>query len=134
MSALTSVRVFSPFENRVVAATPSQAKILRQLRRTMDVYTAAAPERIRLAQRQWKQRAKSSLLGELEILDSTVAGAASWCTRSGGHPDPQAAIKQMSSFDLQALHKKLRTFPRLQEYLDAIAKLRDLVVAFLEIE
>jgi len=130
MKTKTSVRVFSPFQNRRIDATPAQARILRQVHKTLEFYAAAAQDRARLAQAEWKDKALASILVDLEMLDEAVAGAASWC-RSGSrhHPDPDA-VQGMLSFDITRMSQQVTAYPHLRRHLESIAKLRELVIQY----
>jgi hypothetical protein len=132
MSANTTVQVFNPFQNRLVAADADQARILRQVAKTMQFYIAAAEERARLAQREWSRKSKTSLLGEIELFDTTVAGVASWCRSSRPLPRAGQAVKQMASFDAAKISRQLKAYPKLQQYVHALERLRDLVVDYIE--
>lgn len=132
MSTQTSVRVFSPFRNRVIGTTSEKARILRQSQRVIDFYISAASDRSRLAGREWKRRSKGSLLGELEMLDTTVAGVASWCESARRHPDPAGAIKQMMAYDIPELSRRLKGYPQLQQFLESVGKLREMVVEYFQ--
>jgi hypothetical protein len=126
------VRVLSPFRCRMIEATPEQARISRQVRRTMNLYKAAKADLARRARQEWKRKATVSLLGEVEMLESTIAGVASWCEGVRTHPDPSGAIKKMFFYNIPALSRRLSGYPQLQKLLLADMKLRGMVAEFLE--
>lgn len=128
MRPSSKTRVFDPFRNRIVEAGPEEAQILGQLQRAMDFFVQAAEDRARLSEWERKQKSKQSLMGQLEMLDSSVAGGASWCRNAARHPDAAGAIETMMSYDIPRLLTLLKAYPDLQQYLQAMSKLRDMVV------